>query len=1219
MLRRSLCATVLKRCASARVAAAAASPMVGAASLGLLAGGPHPQPLRFDFGATPQMHFAVRHCASSSTPPGSGNGASSAPSSLPQQQPHAAESKTATSRSPPDAEDVGRKAHAGGGALVNDMKACATWWDTYVFGHDKDGVDNKSDPAAKTVKFSFSGSITELCTSLEVTDPAARAQLETDVYSALLLHAREKLNELIAARKALATALNNSPQDVDEKMKKIIKMIGDGLACSEYKDTRVFPNIFPGLSLLKENKAVVAALHDENSALNKLLGALTATPPLDCVSGLLLELRADFDKRPVAGADAGGAAPPAAARSASSATAASTAAGAEATNDDMPRERSGTREFGKDRIRREICFADGAWAKFEGRYVDPPLLVSRLMQDGTYQPTSITVPAANRFLVFAGESGSGKTISALQYAVSRWDKSLNGKRAGIYMLARNVFGAPGSLHRASAETDDAFKERRNNFVVENVVGKVLSTLGSKLYLPSTKIKHAVTWCCTECGGAEPAGKVPALFSTSAESSCITVVIDEIGVHAQELRGLISVAEKLCDALAKVLNVGRVRIVAVGTGADGATVAMGSSPKKYYVVQCGDQRDCWKVFEKLLRANFDLSESWNLRLTDAVQRVLENSRVAALFAREVDKIYAAVYADFLEKGAGAGTDRRIVDSDAVRTLAMQALPVALERFRRLNGLGHLKSPGTAMLHALVYADSGAISTIPSEKWQDADRLLTDDKQSVVAIAQDEWNRCGAKWGLLTDRATRTDTEDPCITARKSFTDVFKAVSPVLDAKDATDDEGKYVNLPTSEQPDEASGEGSASNRISTNNSTELRNSSSDDGHSRFRMSPAMRAAALFEISDRLQHDARIFGAAAGPALEHDVFDCLVLRAVAPPLDARFCDFSHVTLLRHIMSGLGNDPAKGTNLRRTYVIRNCHFRIERASSVDKTLATAEEKQKAVDTKQEIDDLASVRCMNRESFSVTAPDQSSGITVRDALGIEKAAIVVLNGPEAEYADVAVLAPNKLVLVQCRCHRPETEKVGEGDARAAFVKMGWPVGGKEKHMVVTKALIDLCRVGGTGSAGDFTVELVYVFSGSNMAKKNPEGRHHVTHGPFPFRSTAQRKAWQKQPGASADDESSSARHDGILYRRWIIHSGTDGKASREQYLAVRAEHLAATAMAAGDPATNAEFKDLRDALFECSVDLHALFPLIGSTQQDHKRKQTFASTIVAGEPTVQ
>jgi hypothetical protein len=1278
MFRRSLCARFVQRGLCGIGAVAAASPAVGTCAVfrGVQQQQSRQQAPRFELAVVPRVALALRHCTSSSSASSSSSSSGVAPVAGnvllgAAAQPPAERISTGTelmgamfavahwwdavvhgtdkhgNKKPKLSAEAVRlqaeRAEAEAEAeRIHAMRAFVTWWDAVVFNMEEDG-----GARAKAIKFSFSGSIDELCESLRVADSAAGPEFAEKVYVALMQHMRREFTEthmLLAAREALATALATSPDDVARRRAAVINWVGDVIVGFKYESWRVFSS-FPSTPMLQNNKHVAAALDNagENtprSALNRMLDAVrelrsavvkdeavvkfsftssvsrfgvhdpdqirrnAASDYTSFISNVRHSQAAELDKLAsarMALAAALQSGEPDVARQRRGDVLASLRRLLHdesdhraafhgfpevsmlqdnkhvvvALHDDtsplnqmldalalplgyvaallhrLDAKRSlyiepkampvGPHEFPAQRIWREIVNGELG--------PKPPVIISRLADDGSFDVPGDGGVDDARLTLFVGEAGTGKTLAAMQYALSKpardTEPDARGKRVGIRFVAHEIFwssywrfherwdSALAEMPEAS-RTPEALQALASDLVVERLCQYLLQeaiALPNLLSSRSVVLERAVVGdtvkLCRRACSAGADSVPPPLFAPSVKDACVTIIVDDVreSLSKQVLLGLVAVASRLSRVLAAVLNVATVRIVAAGSGADSVLVTAGVSPDQYRLVRCAGQREYWDAFEA--------KKKWNLGLTEDARRLLENPCIAALFAEGLDKALA-------RRGETAGP----ADADTMRMLAMQSLPLALREFPRWQGLGRLKSPATGLLHALFYADSGTVATVPPHQREPED--LVKDKKSFIERAHSALYHCCANYGVLVDRATVAAALDSCIAAKKPFAEVFEAVTRDPDAIG-----GKlYVNLPS-------------------------------DGAPRFAMPPAMLQAALFHISDRLQRGASALGAAAaGPSLEQDVFDALTLRALAPPLDARFCDFSCVTLLRHISSGLGNAPVVG-NVHRAFVLRECAFPIQYLRDV-KQLAEK------------------VKCVSPSASKWrTAPDE---ITVRNALRKKKDAIVMRNGPGAAFAHMLVLAPNKLVLVICDSFDSTTTV--EHDVEEAFGKLGWPRGRRNWKWTVqrrtTKALVELCRAGrksyGNVTPVDFTVELVYVFSGGSLADQDA-ARPFVTHGPYPFPT----KAVQEAGGAAAGhDKGGWAMRDpadsSILYRRWIVHSGDDVRAaaSREQYIAAREHYLKST------PDT-AEFKDRRDALFECSKQLHALFPLTCSAPHNN------------------
>ena len=294
---------------------------------------------------------------------------------------------------------------------------------------------------------------------------------------------------------------------------------------------------------------------------------------------------------------------------------------------------------------------------------------------GSLSPSSV--------VVLCGNSGGGKTITAAALPLAIDDKK---GPLLVYCRASDVF--PQNI--------PSDKARRNAVVKRRMLAY------AERLVPQTHRR------------APPGCTEPAL---------VVLVVDEAGTHAAAVRGLCATVTTLCEDLeAKVFPGCRVRLVVVGTGAEGATLAPGSMPNTYRVVRV--RVPAWATLEQNLRVEglgAVLDELNDAHPTMQLARAMTtNARAAVLFYH--------VLREWVDMVAFAPTE---ASRRSVRDMCAAAALRAMRAFVKQNSLSQLS------LRGLRYNLMRAIVT----QFYKGD-LKTDVRDQLFSV-----------FGLVEDRAER----------------------------------------------------------------------------------------------------------------------------------------------------------------------------------------------------------------------------------------------------------------------------------------------------------------------------------------------------------------------------------------------------------------------------------------------------------------------------------
>ena len=341
---------------------------------------------------------------------------------------------------------------------------------------------------------------------------------------------------------------------------------------------------------------------------------------------------------------------------------------------------------------------------------------------------------SNQVLVLAGESGCGKTVTALQLASPATPRA----DLVVYCRASDVLNQFGKL---SEHADVNIMPREQ---LERDTGKrdgvFLESLFSLLFglfaVPPDKRRDAWAYFARATGAPQP--WFPPMPVGPDGSAIIALVVDELGGAPLLLRALCSIAGQHADALRRLgemLGANAVCLVAVGTGADSSdpSYTVGSSPDWYEIVQLG--KPGTDFFDKLLqhashsdeRVEFARAVAGGLAQPLAVawriKRMLGNARFAVLFLGHALEQHQRM-TPFEFTGA-------TIDSLDAATWLESTRAAALHEFRTINGLAKAPDAGAACMCAMSLV-LNAVSRVP--------RRL--------------WDVLGVKYGLITDVSGKT---------------------------------------------------------------------------------------------------------------------------------------------------------------------------------------------------------------------------------------------------------------------------------------------------------------------------------------------------------------------------------------------------------------------------------------------------------------------------------
>jgi len=293
---------------------------------------------------------------------------------------------------------------------------------------------------------------------------------------------------------------------------------------------------------------------------------------------------------------------------------------------------------------------------------------------------------------------------------------------------------------------------------------------------------------------------------------------------------------------------------------------------------------------------------------------------------------------------------------------------------------------------------------------------------------------------------------------------------------------------------------------------------------------------------------------------------------------------VTLLRRITDGLGNTRygANSGNVHKSRLFFSNSFVIQPTAKLDEFFAR--------------------RCAPlRDGVDIGPREQQEEdvATVEELLQKHKSAVVVMNGPSANYADVLLLAPRKLVLVQCKTAGDAQTAAGfKSEVIEEFEKMGWPGSSNSKyapHRQLTQELVRRC-VGAQGSGAftaAFTVELVFLFAGRCAGVPQ-----FVTHGPFPINTESNTASVdEKDPPTFSTNITGIANT--VVFNRWIIDCSSDQRPPSRDTDEQRKVPLETVRDRRRRHQTLVGNSNIRPEC-ESSTGLHPLYPLGGCSQHD-------------------
>jgi hypothetical protein len=323
---------------------------------------------------------------------------------------------------------------------------------------------------------------------------------------------------------------------------------------------------------------------------------------------------------------------------------------------------------------------------------DGSVLLSRHISLCRFKESAAGVVPRVKLDIYTGDSGSGKTTTAISTAHER-------HLACVYVtVSKETFGDE-TLGRAAS------KEERNALVVE----------GLKALLSSDVRIRQVSKRST--GG-------------------VAVVIDELGGFPLLLRSLCANYESLAAMLREVLWAPHVEIYACGTGCDSNTNRPGSSVATFNIVDMSSKERQDRFFEQTILGflptslkdfldtpRLDVVSAADAATISSLRALLKNRRVAAAFCDAANTLLTPA-------GGLSDQSARI----QWRYLALHLANTAVLRFKSLNGLRSVDfgSPLNSLLsRALAYSLGGALQKMPR-----------DDEERLIQCC-----------GLVTDRARR----------------------------------------------------------------------------------------------------------------------------------------------------------------------------------------------------------------------------------------------------------------------------------------------------------------------------------------------------------------------------------------------------------------------------------------------------------------------------------
>jgi energy-coupling factor transporter ATP-binding protein EcfA2 len=270
---------------------------------------------------------------------------------------------------------------------------------------------------------------------------------------------------------------------------------------------------------------------------------------------------------------------------------------------------------------------------------EPSVLLDRHISMVHLQSVALEVKEA-KLNIFTGDSGSGKTTTAIATAMDR-------KRICVHVTLENDVFGDDALNRQ--KSCSAGGDNWRNVLVATKLENFLLERGPRA---SKKSKFGVA-----------------------------VIIDELGGFPLVLRSLCSIYGELTEALKKVYLADHVEIYACGTGCDSNTNRPGSSVAMYNIIDMSSRlhqeafwqsifKDLPPSLEKYLKSDSVLVSAADAATVLSVKALLTNRRVGAAFRKAVIDVF-----------------RSVPDTSAIhwRHVAPHLANTAVLRFKRLNGL------------------------------------------------------------------------------------------------------------------------------------------------------------------------------------------------------------------------------------------------------------------------------------------------------------------------------------------------------------------------------------------------------------------------------------------------------------------------------------------------------------------------------------------------------
>ena len=345
----------------------------------------------------------------------------------------------------------------------------------------------------------------------------------------------------------------------------------------------------------------------------------------------------------------------------------------------------------------------------------------------------------DQLLVVTGESGSGKTTAVLHHAVE------NSTDVAIYCI-------PGDSNWET-DTEAAMDQVANDIEKKSIRNERAMAFFRSLISQAT---GAGLRLCQTTGKLQP-------NQLLASTANVRIIFDEMGSKPLLLRALCAVAGTLTEEIASALNLSNpaisrardgssnkssVKLVAVGTGTDGTTTAIGSLATAFEVRVMKSPAP-----EPTLRAMFRASDELQRDTLDALEKAIFHSGTAAAYTAQM-LLGNARCATMLAQEAYA--HHKLAQGAVVRVKSAESLlpawvaTVAL-RFKGSNGLQKLPDAGAQS------AGLGALGVASWPFWvrttfhRDGEATHGSDRADDPMTGAAALNELGVRLGMITDNA------------------------------------------------------------------------------------------------------------------------------------------------------------------------------------------------------------------------------------------------------------------------------------------------------------------------------------------------------------------------------------------------------------------------------------------------------------------------------------